>query len=122
MFLISLLISKSLINIILNNIIQNAQKYTRKKIRIMGRVDKDNFVILELIDDGGGINDRERLDQSNSGSAISSSVGRSGQLGSGLGLFMVSDIVNRNNGSIRFSNFKDGLKVELKFPHFEEAL
>lgn len=105
--------------IILNNIIQNALKYTRTKINIEGILNQ-NEVELAIMDDGGGIVDLERLKKLNTGGPISSRVGRNGQLGSGLGLFMVREIVGRNHGNLKFVNFEDGLKVILTFPLVDE--
>lgn len=110
------------VEIILNNIIQNAVKYTHSFIKIKGEINSNNQIEISIMDDGGGVTDSERLDKLNTGGLVSSRVGRNGQLGSGLGLFMVREIVNRNKGILKFSNFSNGLKVLLIFPQLEEDL
>lgn len=106
--------------IILNNIIQNSLKYSRTLLQINGRISENSLVILEIFDDGGGIDNQKKLDLLNLGNPVKSNHGRNGQIGSGLGLFMIREIVMRNKGTVHYSNFEKGLMVQITFPLAKE--
>ena len=52
----------------------------------------------------------------NIGGTVQSRLGKNGQVGAGLGLFMVREIVQRNHGSIQFKNYSQGLRVTIILP------
>mgnify|MGYP003632903078 CR=1 FL=1 len=109
------LFEKGGLKIILNNIIQNSIKYTNGMISIKGEVFQSKVHIV-LEDDGGGIQDPNVLYKLNIGGTVQSRLGKNGQVGAGLGLFMVREIVQRNHGSIQFKNYSQGLRVTIILP------
>tara|TARA_R110002096_G_scaffold276109_2_gene469957 strand:- start:34691 stop:37741 length:3051 start_codon:yes stop_codon:yes gene_type:complete len=104
------------LEIILNNIIQNSIKYANSKIEIKAKVSQ-NQVHISVEDDGGGIQDLDVLNKLNKGGTVESRLGKNGQVGAGLGLYLVREIVHRNNGSILFENYNQGLKVNISLAY-----
>tara|TARA_R110002096_G_scaffold276109_3_gene469958 strand:- start:74 stop:3124 length:3051 start_codon:yes stop_codon:yes gene_type:complete len=108
------------LEIILNNIIQNSIKYSNSKIEIKARVSQ-NQVHISVEDDGGGIQDYDVLNKLNKGGTVGSRLGKNGQVGAGLGLYLVREIVQRNKGSILFENYNEGLRVKIVLPIENES-
>jgi len=89
-----------LIQIALSNIISNAIKYNNMDgiVEIAVDEDKDNLII-KVCDDGVGI-PKEEIDKIFTDFYRASNIKRSGVEGSGLGLSVVRQIVERHNGTI----------------------
>ncbi|MEM8540132.1 MAG: sensor histidine kinase, partial [Pseudomonadota bacterium] len=109
--------NRELIGQALTNLIDNAIKYRAEKdpqIQIRGRKREDGSSVELIVQDNGpGIEAKDhdrvlkrfvRLDESRSES------------GSGLGLSLVSAIMNQHKGSIHFEDAKPGLRAVLSFP------
>ncbi len=91
---------KSMIHTVLRNLIMNAIKFSFPggKIRITSKNDAESCT-LTVSDDGIGIQPeiQEKLFNSNE---VVSSPGTTGESGSGLGLVICKEFLERNNGSI----------------------
>jgi signal transduction histidine kinase len=86
--------------LILNNLISNAIKFTNRggKIEINSEYQGDTLII-SIIDNGVGMSEGQCLNlfQLN---ALSSRKGTLGELGTGLGLILVKEFVEKNGGKI----------------------
>ncbi|MFO3796425.1 MAG: sensor histidine kinase [Anaerolineales bacterium] len=110
------------LRIILRNLLDNATKYTQEggKIRLQARSEAGN-VLVTVQDNGPGISEEAlphiferfyRGDKSRS---------RSAQGGSGLGLSLVKELVQLNNGQIEVKSAPgQGSTFTLRFPVVEE--
>lgn len=105
--------------IILQNVVDNALKYSNyQKVRIEAKVD-GNFVIIKCIDKGIGIdsNEKNKLFERFYRSEKAEQLGIKGF---GLGLSLVKFIVNTIDGEIDIKeNIPNGTIVILKFPKLE---
>jgi len=87
-----------MVNTILRNLLSNAVKFTRKEGRIQIELKKlPNEIEFSITDNGQGIppDDLKRILDSRDGFTTK---GTSEESGTGLGLLVVQDFVNRNNG------------------------
>lgn len=102
---------------VMRNLISNAIKFTGRggSIAISAREDEEH-VLIQIKDDGIGMTDEDvqgvfRLDKKVSG------IGTAGEKGSGLGLILCKDFVEKNNGTIEvFSKLGEGTTIQLTFP------
>lgn len=88
----------------INNLLENAVKYSNENSRIFIKLTKENTIVkLRICDEGCGIPDHEH-------EKIFDKFYRSGNemtrktKGTGLGLFIVDQVVNNHNASIKISN------------------
>lgn len=108
-----ILADKGLIHSVLNNLIENAIKYagSESKIEIYGRK-KGNQTIFGVKDNGMGVPDNEKK-------LIFNKFHRSGdentrsQKGSGLGLYIVSQIITLHNGKIECLDNHPGANFQI---------
>lgn len=114
---LQVLFQKGALNIIVVNILQNAIKYSLSEIEVKVALEDEKHVVIEIQDNGGGIQDPNVLKDLNSGVIVKSRIGRKGQMGAGLGLYLISELAARQSGSISYQNQKEGLlvKVLLKY-------
>lgn len=107
----------------LGNILDNASKWARTRIRMEAQDLSAGRVRISICDDGPGIaeGDRERLlVRGQSGAA--GSDGEEGAEGSGLGLAISRDIVEAYGGTLALSGSREGgLEVRLDFPGSAEG-
>lgn len=95
---------------LLGNLLDNARKYARSKVTISAQ-GKEKHVLLHIVDDGPGIPENEIERVTRSGQQGSGSVD-----GYGLGLAIVQDILELQNGEIEIRNNKGGgLNVTVKW-------
>ena len=103
---------------VFENLKNNAEKYARTKVEISLREIPDessgkNIVNISFRDFGPGIDDAEIpfiTDKFYRGRNVGE------ENGSGLGLYIVRELVEKMNGTIQFINAEPGLKIEIKFP------
>lgn len=97
---------KNEVDIVIRNLLSNAIKFTPQngEVNISARHNKD-VIELMIADNGMGMTD-EQLNQLFSGKANTSTVGTSGERGTGLGLKLCYDIIRKNNGDIKVSSLK----------------
>jgi two-component system sensor histidine kinase/response regulator len=109
--------SKHVISFILRNLIDNAVKFTPEggEIRVSFQVE-DNHARLQVRDTGKGM-DVKVLNDFFSGKEISSTVGTSGETGTGLGLNLCKDFAIQLGASISVNSILGaGSTFQLDFP------
>lgn len=94
------LADKDMINVVARNLVSNAIKFSEpgSEVKIKTRTN-DTFAIMEVVDQGFGIaaEDIEKLFKVD---IHYSTVGTSGEKGSGLGLILCKEFVEKNDGRI----------------------
>jgi signal transduction histidine kinase len=103
---------------ILRNLISNAIKFTNKngKIEISASYVGSNTVI-KVTDNGVGMK-QEVIDKLFSFSRTNSSIGTANEAGTGLGLILCKDFVDKHNGKIWVeSNIGEGTTVSFSIPN-----
>ena len=102
---------------VINNLIQNAIKYHNGGENIVIRTKiKEGYVHLHIEDTGPGIPDDEKKKVFDKFYRMGDEMTRSTK-GTGLGLFLVKEIVSRNNGKISIlDNTPSGCIFKLSFP------
>ncbi|MCD4793837.1 MAG: hybrid sensor histidine kinase/response regulator [Bacteroidales bacterium] len=108
---------KNMLTSTLNNLINNAFKYTKEKGKvILSTVKHDEFVEFIVSDSGVGISNSDmnklfRLD------TIHSTPGTNDEKGTGLGLILCKEFIEKNNGKIWVeSKLKRGTKFHFTIP------
>lgn len=106
------------ISMVLQNVIENAVKYTPEhgKVDINLKKENDN-IILEVIDNGVGIpaKDQEKLFTK---FFRATNVVRMQTEGTGLGLFIAKNIIEKHRGTIKLESKEGkGTKVTITFPY-----
>jgi signal transduction histidine kinase len=106
------------IRTVLRNLLNNAIKFTPQngQIEIVSSVEK-HFVNLKISDTGMGIR-KEDLAQIFSNPKLNN--GTAGEKGTGFGLFLCKELIEKNGGSIEIkSEFKKGTTIEILLPFTE---
>ena len=101
---------------VFENLKNNAEKYARTKVEISLREIPDessgkNIVNISFRDFGPGIDDAEIpfiTDKFYRGRNVGE------ENGSGLGLYIVRELIEKMNGTIQFINAEPGLKIDIK--------
>ena len=95
---------------ILGNLVENAARFAKSSVQVKAWA-SDGEVSIAVADDGPGIPDADR------GSALSRGVQLDSKGGSsGLGLAIVSDIVEAYGGRLTMTNAEPGLVVTIALP------
>jgi two-component system sensor histidine kinase RegB len=98
---------KDEINYALGNIIQNAILYSKLEIKILLKINKNDFII-KIQDDGDGFS-RDILDK------LGEPYISKNKKGMGLGIFIAKNLIENMRGNIIFFNSNKGAVVEIKF-------
>ncbi len=115
---IEVFLDKKMIETILRNIISNSIKFTP----FGGEIDIQLTVLnqkiqIQVTDSGIGIPE-ETLDSIFRIDRTVTSRGTSGEIGSGLGMVLVKEFLDKNNGEIRIlSKLGKGTEITLEFPN-----
>jgi two-component system sensor histidine kinase/response regulator len=98
---------KSLLTIIIRNLVSNAIKFTPAKgtVSILAQTEGDK-VHISVSDTGIGIKP-EILEQFREEGQLTSSMGTDKEIGTGLGLQLVSDLVTKNHGILKVESSPD---------------
>jgi signal transduction histidine kinase len=93
-----------LINIVLRNLVANAIKFTRKggSVHIRAWQEQDQ-VYCSVADTGVGMK-AEYLEQFKKDGYMSSSIGTDQEIGTGLGLQLITDLLKKNNGTLEIES------------------
>jgi signal transduction histidine kinase len=105
------------LGVVFQNVINNAIKFTRKNglITISAHLD-DKYATIKITDNGIGI-DKELLEKLNSMQQIQSSKGTEGEKGTGLGLLLCRELIEKNNGTLKIESIKnEGTSIILNVP------
>ena len=107
---------KFAIQTVVRNLISNAIKFTQNKgtITIMAEQNND-LVKISVSDNGVGIS-REKQKKIFRVDALSSTAGTEGEKGTGFGLLLCKDLVERNNGKIWLESDKGGSTFHFTLP------
>jgi len=119
----SVFADKFAVQTVLRNLVSNAVKFTNSEgtIRIKAEV-KDSFAIISVIDNGTGIA-KEKQDKIFRIDAIGSSPGTAGEKGTGFGLLLCKDLVQRNGGQIWLKSEKgEGSTFSFSLPVSETEI
>ena len=92
------------IKIVLRNLVANAIKFTRKggSVRVRAWQEKEQ-IYCSVIDTGVGMKP-EYLEQFKNDGYLSSSTGTDLEIGTGLGLQLVKDLLEKNNGTLEIES------------------
>jgi len=105
---------KQMISTVLRNLISNAIKFTLPEGKItITAFDKQNQLIVSVTDTGVGIS-QERIDKLFNISEGYSTPGTQDEKGTGLGLILCKEFINKNNGEIWVES-KSGIGTTLYF-------
>lgn len=89
---------------IISNLISNAIKFSKEDSEIIVEVQDDlDKVVISIADNGVGISDTDKLRLFKKG-IIHTTKGTNNELGTGLGLLLVKEMVEKNNGTIHFES------------------
>lgn len=108
---------RAFLEIIVRNLISNALKYSDVQKRIDVLISgEDNCGVIEVKDQGVGM-DQEQVDKLLSGSLVAHDIQNSSEKGTGLGLMLCKELVQRMNGSIEVSSKRnEGTIFRISFP------
>lgn len=93
-----------LVNIVLRNIVANAIKFTRKHGSVHVRAWKEQDKIYCSVKDTGVGMNSEFLEQFRRDGYLSSSAGTDQEIGTGLGLQLVVDLLEKNKGTLNIES------------------
>ncbi len=103
-----------MINAVLRNLISNAIKFSHPKGRIIvSAIENGDTFEIAVADDGIGM-DQECLSKLFRADTFYSTTGTRGESGTGLGLLLCKEFVERNNGRIKAKS-KEGAGTTLSF-------
>ncbi len=113
----AVIVDKNQIGVIIQNILNNAIKFTPKqgKIRISTSGNL-GFEIIKIQDNGIGMG-IDLMDKVNQNYLVESSLGTFGEVGTGLGLSICKEMILKNDGEINLeSELNVGTTVSIKLP------
>jgi len=93
-----------LLQMLINNLLENAVKYSPKEAAVTATLKKENTaILLQIIDEGPGIADEEKKKVFNKFYRIGNEATRKTQ-GTGLGLYLCNKIAHDHNADISVTN------------------
>ncbi|MBA7574690.1 Sensor histidine kinase RcsC [subsurface metagenome] len=108
---------RNMINTVIRNLISNALKFTKSGGKISITVKKgDGVLIISVIDSGVGINE-ENISKLFNLTESYSTIGTGNETGTGLGLILCKEFVEKNGGKIWVeSKINEGSKFSFAIP------
>jgi signal transduction histidine kinase len=94
---------KQSLEFILRNLVSNANKFTQNGRILIGMKEKDAKTTIWVTDNGVGISD-ERAGELLNKSVYNTTLGTNNERGSGLGLLLVKEFIDRMDGTITFES------------------
>jgi K+-sensing histidine kinase KdpD len=106
-----------LLQILVNNLLENAIKYSRKETAVTCRLKKEaHRVTLSVLDQGQGVPDQEKKKIFEKFYRIGNEETRTAK-GTGIGLYLCSKIAKDHNADIRVTdNHPTGANFSIRFP------
>ncbi|PXY02924.1 hypothetical protein DF185_02185 [Marinifilum breve] len=114
--------TKDLIATMIRNILSNAIKFSRQQgfVTVQTRV-IGNMIEIDITDTGVGM-DANQLNNLFDKEHPQSSLGTSGEMGSGYGLLLSKEIADKHNGEIKVeSHVGNGTSFKIRLPIYEES-
>jgi K+-sensing histidine kinase KdpD len=107
-----------LLQILVNNLLENALKYSPKDTPITCRLKKDHHkIVLSVVDEGSGIPEQEKKKIFEKFYRIGNEETRTTK-GTGIGLYLCSKIADDHNADIRVTdNQPTGANFSVRFPY-----
>jgi signal transduction histidine kinase len=103
-----------MIDIVMRNLLENAVKFSKAGDRVtLAAEKKEGFVVLKIQDNGKGIPEEAQSKIFNKYTSYTT-FGTASEKGSGLGLLLCKELVERNNGTIWFES-KAGVGTSFYF-------
>jgi signal transduction histidine kinase len=117
---VNVFIDRNHLGIIIQNLINNAIKFTKEngliKIEVTYNAQK---AFISVIDTGIGMKP-ELIERINNDLLVSSTKGTAGEKGTGLGLLLCKELIEKNNGAISFKSVSNqGTTITLTVPIFQ---
>ncbi|MBE0648892.1 MAG: PAS domain-containing sensor histidine kinase [Bacteroidales bacterium] len=114
---------KEMVSTVLRNLISNAMKFTQTGgIIKFSSVNEKNELIVTITDNGVGIS-KERIDKLFTISESSSTLGTQKEKGTGLGLILCKEFIEKNKGEIWIeSSLGDGSTFNFSLPTVNENM
>jgi PAS domain S-box-containing protein len=114
---------KNSIDVVIRNLLANAIKFTQNKGQIIVRVtDEDLSTQVAISDNGVGMKSEVVKNLFKSGSDYHTSKGTNGEKGSGLGLVLCKDCIERNGGEITAESVLGiGSRIMFRLPKIKSA-
>lgn len=109
---------ENMIRTVLRNLMGNAIKYSfeQSQILVETHVGNDN-ILISVIDFGMGMDEKIRNNLFNIGSKQKSEYGTGGEKGTGLGLLLCKDFIEKHKGQIRVESEKGkGTTIQFSLP------
>lgn len=107
----------TLIDIVLRNLISNAIKFTPQGGNIIiNATHRDDYIEIDIIDSGVGM-EQEKIENLLKHNRIESSLGTNKERGTGLGLILCKDFIEKNKGKLNIeSKIGEGTKISFTLP------
>ena len=99
---------RNVLEVIFRNLLSNAIKFSHpeSKIILSSKIDSENYCVIMVQDFGLGM-DQEDVKQLFNAETIISTVGTANEKGSGLGLQLVKELIDKSNARITVESVKD---------------
>lgn len=109
-------INERVLKTVLRNIISNAIKYTKREGEVVIKSEIDEKLCrISIKDNGIGMN-RERLNEIENKKVVASFLGTEKEAGSGFGLILCRDFIEKSGGKLKVYSEKDnGTEVVIEF-------
>jgi two-component system sensor histidine kinase/response regulator len=114
-------VDKNMISTVLRNLVSNAIKFTKEGGKVVIESNKiDNFIEVSVLDTGVGIPEGNKKKIFEIDNNIST-LGTNDEVGTGLGLIIVREFIEKNGGSIKVDSTEGvGTKFSFTIPAFRE--
>ncbi|MCX7696321.1 MAG: tetratricopeptide repeat-containing sensor histidine kinase [Bacteroidales bacterium] len=112
---------EKMLETILRNLVSNAIKYTPENGKVfISSTKHENEYIIQIQDTGIGM-DQDKISEIMSNQPIESTPGTAGEKGSGLGLYIVKELIDKNKGRFWIeSTLGKGTSFYFTLPAFED--
>ncbi|TDO05746.1 sensor histidine kinase [Sunxiuqinia elliptica] len=113
---------KHTLTVIINNLLNNAIKFTPPEGNIILSAEKEDGSIVLCVKDSGIGMEQERIDQLLQSNDLRSTPGTNNEKGTGLGLLIVKDFIKKNGGQLKIQSTPQvGSSFMVILPeHFQE--